>query len=93
VVLRLFGKRNGAARGIRTPDPLITNEVLYQLSYCGAVPKWTLLSDGTVRGRVISVVARNGKLRPAFRAVECARKSDAARPRCRGIVPAMRPVA
>jgi hypothetical protein len=25
----------GAARGIRTPDPLITNEVLYQLSYCG----------------------------------------------------------
>src|SRR3954462_11444657 len=26
---------NGAARGIRTPDPLITNEVLYQLSYCG----------------------------------------------------------
>ena len=27
----------GAARGIRTPDPLITNEVLYQLSYCGAV--------------------------------------------------------
>ena len=28
----------GAARGIRTPDPLITNEVLYQLSYCGADP-------------------------------------------------------
>ncbi len=27
--------RDGAARGIRTPDPLITNEVLYQLSYCG----------------------------------------------------------
>jgi hypothetical protein len=26
---------SGAARGIRTPDPLITNEVLYQLSYCG----------------------------------------------------------
>src|ERR671912_2707606 len=26
---------DGAARGIRTPDPLITNEVLYQLSYCG----------------------------------------------------------
>ena len=32
----------GAARGIRTPDPLITNEVLYQLSYCGAAiePAW-----------------------------------------------------
>jgi hypothetical protein len=28
----------GAARGIRTPDPLITNEVLYQLSYCGPDP-------------------------------------------------------
>lgn len=23
---------NGAARGIRTPDPIITNDVLYQLS-------------------------------------------------------------
>src|SRR6478735_1388222 len=30
-----FCDKNGAARGIRTPDPLITNEVLYQLSYCG----------------------------------------------------------
>ncbi|MDF2813620.1 MAG: hypothetical protein K0S56_4651, partial [Microvirga sp.] len=30
--------RSGAARGIRTPDPLITNEVLYQLSYCGLAP-------------------------------------------------------
>jgi hypothetical protein len=29
-------ENNGAARGIRPPDPLITNEVLYQLSYCGA---------------------------------------------------------
>ncbi len=27
--------RNGAAYRIRTYDPLITNEVLYQLSYCG----------------------------------------------------------
>jgi hypothetical protein len=26
---------NGAARGIRTPDPIITNDVLYRLSYCG----------------------------------------------------------
>lgn len=31
-----FGqRRNGAARGARTPDPVITNDVLYQLSYCG----------------------------------------------------------
>ena len=28
-------RTSGAARGIRPPDPLITNEVLYQLSYCG----------------------------------------------------------
>ena len=28
-------RESGAAREIRTPDPLITNEVLYQLSYCG----------------------------------------------------------
>jgi hypothetical protein len=26
---------HGAAEGTRTPDPLITNEVLYQLSYRG----------------------------------------------------------
>jgi hypothetical protein len=29
------GVKNGAARGTRTPDPVITNDVLYQLSYCG----------------------------------------------------------
>src|SRR5690606_41604665 len=29
-------KRSGAAEGTRTPDPIITNDVLYQLSYCGA---------------------------------------------------------
>ena len=26
----------GAGEGTRTPDPIITNDVLYQLSYCGA---------------------------------------------------------
>ena len=30
-----LGKDSGAARGIRTPDPVITNDVLYRLSYCG----------------------------------------------------------
>jgi hypothetical protein len=29
----------GAAKRIRTPDPRITNALLYQLSYCGALPK------------------------------------------------------
>ena len=28
---------NGAARGTRTPDPVITNDVLYRLSYCGGI--------------------------------------------------------
>jgi hypothetical protein len=26
-------RKNGAAEGIRTPDPIITNDVLYRLSY------------------------------------------------------------
>jgi hypothetical protein len=33
--LDLNGPEDGAARGTRTPDPVITNDVLYQLSYCG----------------------------------------------------------
>jgi hypothetical protein len=33
--------KTGAARGIRTPDPVITNDVLYRLSYCG-VRAWYL---------------------------------------------------
>jgi hypothetical protein len=28
-------ERGGAAGGIRTPDPRITNAMLYRLSYCG----------------------------------------------------------
>lgn len=28
-------RENGAAEGTRTPDPIITNDVLYQLSYSG----------------------------------------------------------
>lgn len=28
-------EKNGAAEGTRTPDPIITNDVLYQLSYTG----------------------------------------------------------
>src|SRR4029078_5999312 len=39
------GIKNGAARGIRTPDPVITDGVLYRLSYCGA-PCGVLLSPG-----------------------------------------------
>ena len=28
-------EKDGAAEGTRTPDPIITNDVLYQLSYSG----------------------------------------------------------
>jgi hypothetical protein len=35
----------GAARGTRTPDPVITNDVLYQLSYCGG-PMQNALAKG-----------------------------------------------
>ena len=33
----LSGEVFGAAEGTRTPDPIITNDVLYQLSYSGLV--------------------------------------------------------
>src|SRR5210317_1220480 len=34
----------GAGRGIRTPDPIITNDVLYQLSYAGDAQGWRSIS-------------------------------------------------
>ena len=34
-VKRVFAQGSGAAEGTRTPDPIITNDVLYQLSYSG----------------------------------------------------------
>ena len=30
-----YQEKSGAAEGTRTPDPIITNDVLYQLSYSG----------------------------------------------------------
>lgn len=38
-----FGERSGAAEETRTPDPIITNDVLYQLSYSGTFLVWPLL--------------------------------------------------
>jgi hypothetical protein len=37
---RLSGAIDGAAEGIRTPDPRITNAVLYRLSYRGMPTEW-----------------------------------------------------
>ena len=31
-------EKDGAGEGTRTPDPIITNDVLYQLSYTGTLP-------------------------------------------------------
>jgi hypothetical protein len=41
----------GAARGIRTPDPIITNDVLYRLSYCGLTNKIKSLSQKSPKNR------------------------------------------
>jgi hypothetical protein len=38
-------EKNGAAEGTRTPDPIITNDVLYQLSYSGILLR--LLSEAS----------------------------------------------
>src|SRR3954451_744770 len=50
----------GAARGIRTPDPVITNDVLYQLSYCGK-PCRAQATPGPIHALLISGTARIGK--------------------------------
>jgi hypothetical protein len=59
----LSGNIDGAAEGIRTPDPRITNAVLYRLSYRGAPTEWRfsntrgLLTQDTLsaHGRVASL--------------------------------------
>ena len=54
------GRRAGAARGIRTPDPVITNDVLYRLSYCGDLAG-TKAMPAPIRALLISGMARIGK--------------------------------
>ena len=52
----------GAARGIRTPDPVITNDVLYRLSYCGGPCSSRAQRDGLkTRAHLISGTAPIGK--------------------------------
>jgi hypothetical protein len=49
---------NGAGEGIRTPDPLITNQMLYQLSYAGILCVfWTPTEYGMTES-----IARCGSL-------------------------------
>jgi hypothetical protein len=35
-----MGDSSEADGGTRTPDPIITSDVLYQLSYVGAATRW-----------------------------------------------------
>ena len=49
-------EKAGAARGIRTPDPVITNDVLYRLSYCGGP-----FDELSSRAHLISGMAPIGK--------------------------------
>ena len=41
----VFDMENGAPRETRTPDPLITNQTLYQLSYRGTAGAFTWAFD------------------------------------------------
>ncbi len=40
----------GAAEGTRTPDPIITNDVLYQLSYSGPLLRPYSIASKTAKG-------------------------------------------
>jgi hypothetical protein len=68
--LIIFGEKSGAAEGTRTPDPIITNDVLYQLSYSGVSAPWPKLFYGAVSRRV----ARADGARTLISAVTVARK-------------------
>ena len=69
---RLVRLTGGAAEGTRTPDPIITNDVLYQLSYSGS---GRLAPPG--KKRLIALLRREGKpphagLVPSVRAAPAA---------------------
>ena len=53
----------GAARGIRTPDPIITNDVLYQLSYCGFSSARRLMRPTPRGGNRLHEAAPSGRRR------------------------------
>ena len=62
-----FKQVSGAAEGIRTPDPIITNDVLYQLSYRGALGAWPArrrrcaAKNAAPRGALIAASGFQGK--------------------------------
>ncbi len=52
----------GAAEGTRTPDPIITNDVLYQLSYSGTVSVPDLVLTGGAASFKPSVLVLQAKI-------------------------------
>lgn len=46
--IALLWAKHGAEDGTRTHDLLVTNELLYQLSYFGNLPKYYTKRDGTI---------------------------------------------
>jgi hypothetical protein len=53
-------EKNGATEGTRTPDRLITNQLLYQLSYGGGIPLDTPLPCLLVT-KIQRVIAQEAK--------------------------------
>ena len=53
-------ERNGADRVTRTPDPRITNALLYQLSYVGVKSRVLSVAGGRVKGRTKKDVMLRG---------------------------------
>src|ERR1700676_1615273 len=53
--LDVLGSGSGAAKRIRTPDPRITNALLYQLSYCGVFGRGGILPRGVSRRKTAAV--------------------------------------
>ena len=80
-------EKDGAGEGTRTPDPIITNDVLYQLSYTGILlchgPAKALAVTRQARCRRAAVVIPGAHLRPA-NDVPC-------QPGCGGPFPAVVP--
>jgi hypothetical protein len=52
-------EKNGAAEGTRTPDPIITNDVLYQLSYSGILLCAQAISTALLRWVALICAARD----------------------------------
>src|ERR1700755_2621020 len=70
-------EKAGAARGTRTPDPVITNDVLYQLSYCGG-PCGASGQGRKTLAHLISGSAglcKNSRVRPVRKAADLAAKA------------------